>query len=147
MRFFFCLLWLKKCEKTEQEEKGNLKVVALYAKIKLSMLRSNRRKTTKRKEVIFMMNKNVKRVISTLLCAVLAASMLSGCGTDKKTKPGEQVSITIGNWPTESKAQALEAMNQLKDEFEAANPDIKIIPDTSNYNSEGFMLAAAAGTL
>lgn len=83
-----------------------------------------------------------------MLSLAIAGTVMSGCGNGKDAlSSDEQVTITIGGWPTDAKPQDLERWNGMKDEFEAMYPNIKIETDSTSYNAQGFMTAAVAGVL
>lgn len=90
----------------------------------------------------------ITRFVSGVLSVALAASIMTGCGNGKQTSnDGEQVAITIGAWPTDAQPEQLKLANEQKAKFEEMYPNIKIKPDTTVYNSQGFMTGAVAGVL
>lgn len=95
-----------------------------------------------------------RRVISCLLAAVIASSLLIGCGSGKETEKAEKtakgedgkVTITIGGWPTKDNEQYeiyqgyLEKMNELY-------PEIEVVQDEYLYSADTFLPKAASGEL
>ncbi len=86
----------------------------------------------------------MKKIITLALAAIMMTTALAGCGGKKETG---KVTITIGDWPDETQAEALEDLNKKKAEFEAMYPDIEIIPDTYKYDTKTFTMKASAGQL
>ncbi len=86
----------------------------------------------------------MKKLLSALLVSVMAVSALAGCGEKKDDGP---VTIKIGTWPSETNPAALEKQNKQKEEFEAANPNITIEPDTYSFGVDTFYIKAAGGQL
>lgn len=85
----------------------------------------------------------MKRVVSTVTAAVLAAGMLASCGetaTDGKTK------LSVGDWPTKE-SSSYERMMTTKASFEEKNPDVEIVPDTWKFDLQTFYPKAEAKML
>lgn len=115
----------------------------------------------------------MKRKISLLLCTIMAAAALGGCGsspapadsgnsgTNQETEESknsqaqesggqesqaEQVTLRVGGWPA-VECDDLDRLNALKEQFEKDNPNITIVPDTFGYDMQIFQAKAAAGEL
>lgn len=89
----------------------------------------------------------VARGISLLLVSVLSLGALSGCGKKASDKDDEgRTVISVGSWPPKE-SEALTAMNERKDRFEKANPDVKIEPDNWAFERQTFYAKAAGGQL
>ena len=87
----------------------------------------------------------VARGISLLLVFVLSLGALSGCGKKASDKDDEgRTVISVGSWPPKE-SEALTAMNERKDRFEKANPDVKIEPDNWAFERQTFYAKAAGG--
>lgn len=85
----------------------------------------------------------MKKVVSTVTAAVLAAGMLASCGggtSDGKTK------LSVGDWPTKENKN-YESLMETKADFEEKNPDVEIIPDTWKFDLQTFYPKAEAGML
>ncbi len=92
--------------------------------------------------------KKGKRLIAVVSAALMMATM-AGCGNQTNNGRGAdgKVSVSIGNWPTETDTVALNLKKEQKAEFEEQNPDINIIPDTYKFEVQTFTAKAAAGQL
>ena len=93
--------------------------------------------------------KVMKKVFATaMLCMMLAA--VAGCTptvtTDRDKNNQGQTIISVGNWHSKEGA-SMDLITKQKAEFEEANPDIAIIPDTWAFNLDTFYSKAAAGQL
>lgn len=90
------------------------------------------------------------RMVALALAAIMVLGA-AGCGTNSGKTNGEnangKISISVGNWPDETKADALADKNRIRDEFMAKNPDIEIISDTYAFDTKTFMMKAAAKQL
>ena len=75
------------------------------------------------------------KITAAALAAVLAATMLAGCGTDKSAQKDDQgrTIISIGAWPTRE-GKDLDSMNAKKERFEKDNPDVVIQPDNWTFD-------------
>ncbi|MBE7044856.1 MAG: hypothetical protein E7397_04950 [Ruminococcaceae bacterium] len=70
------------------------------------------------------------RFVSGILCLSLVGTILTGCGKGKETSSlNEEVTITIGAWPTDAQPEQLKLANKQKANFEEMYPNIKIKPD------------------
>ncbi len=90
-----------------------------------------------------------KKVLAIVVILALAVAAVTGCtatqtGNDKNDQ-GQTV-ISVGNWPTKE-GTALDLITKQKAEFEEANPDISIVPDTWAFDLQTFYSKAAAGQL
>lgn len=86
------------------------------------------------------MKKNI-----TLILAAAALLSASGCGKD--AKDDGKIDFSVGLWPDETQAEALEKKNKIKDDFMQENPDINIIPNTYKFDTKTFSMKASAGQL
>ncbi len=95
-----------------------------------------------------------KKIVSALLCAAMAATMMSGCGSTGKTEgdttskgdaktedSGDQVTISYACWDS-NQAKLIQT---LADEFEEENPNIKIDIQVNGW-SDYWTALEAAGT-
>lgn len=111
----------------------------------------------------------VRKSLSLLLATVLSISMLAGCGAKTDSKEvategavteeatseeatseevvAEDVTLVVGNWPDDTKPESVEQHEKLKEEFETANPNVTITPNTYYYEVKTFTAKAAAGQL
>jgi len=90
------------------------------------------------------------KLFERIVCAVITASIVSvsagvltGCKNESSIN--EKVIVSIANWPTSE--PNLTKNNEMKEKFEADNPDIMIVPDTWGFDLETFYPKAAAGLL
>lgn len=89
----------------------------------------------------------VTKCISVMLVSVLSVGTLAGCGKKASDKDEEgRTVISVGSWPSKE-SEALTTMNERKDRFEKANPDVKIEPDTWAFERQTFYAKAAGGQL
>ena len=90
-----------------------------------------------------------KKLVSLLLAVSVGSVALSACGSKDTAKSDDgKVVITVGNWPDEETNAKLYATRmQLKDDFEAQNPDITIKTDGWAYDVSTFAAKAEGGTL
>lgn len=84
------------------------------------------------------------RLLSLGIAAIL---MLSAAGCGQGGGSNGKVSLKVGNWPDETKAEQLADMNRIKDEFMTNNPDIEIVGDTFAFDTKSFTMKAAAHQL
>jgi len=92
-----------------------------------------------------MSKKSFKRLVAMALAVVTTASMV-GCGNGGSGDDGKIV-VEVGRWPNETQTAALERYERYKQEFEAENPNIKIVPNTYTYDTKTFTVKASAGQL
>jgi ABC-type glycerol-3-phosphate transport system substrate-binding protein len=85
---------------------------------------------------------NMKKTLSLILALALSAS-LCACGSKVED---ENVKLSIGGWPA-TEGDALDRMNEYKADFETANPNITIVPDTWTFDLQTFYPKAEAGML
>lgn len=85
-----------------------------------------------------------KKKSCIVLAVLMLSGMLAGCagggGSDK-------VAIRIGNWPAETQEAELAVYEGWKAEMERTYPDIEIVPDSYNYNTQTFFTLASSGQL
>lgn len=89
-----------------------------------------------------MKNRKFKRITAL----ALSMAMVAGLGVTGRADSSE-ISVKIGDWPTESNEAWLEQMNKFRDGFMEANPDINIVEDTYTYDTKTFTMKAAANQL
>ena len=65
----------------------------------------------------------LKKAIAIAL-AIASVTAVAGC--KKGNNADGKVTLSIGVWPDETEPEALKSKNELKDEFMAENPDIKV---------------------
>ncbi|MBR5152159.1 MAG: extracellular solute-binding protein [Clostridia bacterium] len=91
--------------------------------------------------------KKMFKAVALMLALVLTVSMLAGCGVNKSDKNDKgQTVITVGGWPAKEGTE-LDNMNKRKADFDAANPDIEIVPDLWKFDRKTFYAKAAGGQL
>lgn len=84
------------------------------------------------------------KVIAFVMVAVMMCITLAGCGSEG-TSDGK-THVNIGSWPAKE-GKELDKMNSKKAEFEAANPDVVIEPDTYTLDMQSFYPKAEAKLL
>ena len=93
----------------------------------------------------------MKKKIALLLAAVLGVSTITGCTPASNQNTGRnkdgKIEISVGNWPTENDPEYYEFITKQKEEFEAENPDIVIVPDNWLFSLDTFYSKAASGQL
>ena len=89
----------------------------------------------------------MKKILATVMSAVLMVGLISGCAGKGNQETSEQVTVRIGGWPYETNKEEYARMNQVKEKFEAENPNIKIVPDDWQFDLDNFLPKAAAGQL
>ena len=86
--------------------------------------------------------------MKSMLCSVLAASMLlgiAGCGTKKDDG---KIKVEIGNWAAETADPAvIEKLDKEVAEFEKLHPDIEIKGNAFGYDTKTFNVMASSGQL
>ena len=84
--------------------------------------------------------------IALLSAAALLAGICTSCGqTSDKDNQGRTV-ISVGAWPQQD-GEAKTNMEERKEMFEEANPDVVIQPDTWQFELKTFYAKAAGGQL
>lgn len=89
-----------------------------------------------------------KKILSMVLVAALAATVMCGCTKNEntgKTEDGKTL-LTVSNWPSKEDEE-MKTMNSLKDRFEEKYPDIKIKTDTFTFDVKTFYAKASGGEL
>lgn len=84
--------------------------------------------------------------------AVVALAGTSACSdpgdaADEPLDPSADVTISVGDQPTEDKPEELAAFNERVDEFEAAYANITVEPSTEVWEAQTFQAKLAGGTL
>lgn len=90
----------------------------------------------------------MKKLLSLAIAFVLTLSAV-GCSMNKETaSTSGKTQISVGMWPKEKEnPKEYERFMSMKERFEAANPDVEIIPDTWAFNLGSFLAKAASGNL
>lgn len=89
-----------------------------------------------------------KKILSLMLAVTVVTGLMASCANKKETVADGKVVISVGCWPDEeANPKEYAARMQQKEEFEAANPDIVIEPDTWVYDVQTFAAKAEGGTL
>lgn len=90
----------------------------------------------------------MKKIILAMLVAAMAVSAV-GCTGGKKTETTDsgKTQISVGSWPSEKNEKGRAQYMDMKARFEAANPDVEIIPDTWSFSLDTFLAKAASGNL
>ena len=77
--------------------------------------------------------------------AFLAGLMLlCGCRAEETS---EKISISIGNWPVEDTVSFQQVMQKYKEDFEAENENVEIVPQPYSYEVNTFLAKAESGQL
>lgn len=90
-----------------------------------------------------------KKIISMLMAASIAVIAMSGCAPSNSVNDKDEQGrtfITVGNWPA-TEGDYLTRITKQKEEFEAANPEMAIVPDTWVFDLQSFYSKAAGGQL
>ncbi len=91
----------------------------------------------------------MKKILTGILAGVLLVGAFTGCTpankANDKDEQGRTV-ISVGNWPTKE-GDKLDLITKQKEEFEKANPEMAITPDTWTFDLQTFYSKAAAGQL
>lgn len=91
--------------------------------------------------------KTVKKVLSIGLVAALSVSMFAGCGKKVSDKDADgKTIISVGGYPNKEGTQK-ENFDKKVADFEAANPDVNVEPDTWIFDLQSFYAKAAGGQL
>ncbi|MBS7299250.1 MAG: extracellular solute-binding protein, partial [Eubacteriales bacterium] len=73
---------------------------------------------------------------------------VASCGQKASVPTDDKVVLHVDSWPDKDSAPAdYERMMNIKADFEAANPDITIEPDTWRFSTDSFLPKAAANQL
>lgn len=88
------------------------------------------------------MKKMLKR---TVVAAMAGVMLLSGCGGTKSD--GENVTISIGNWPSETNDINYKAHQDWLAAMNQEHPEITIIQDNYQYGTDTFFTKGASGQL
>ena len=89
------------------------------------------------------------KVIALSLIAILLLACIAGCGTNKggESQADGKVTITIGNWPDDTKPEELEIAEKRLKAFNEKYPDVIVKRDTSDYDVKTFIAKAGSGQL
>lgn len=92
--------------------------------------------------------KKLTKFMSIAVAGVMAGACFAGCGGNGGSQDSGKTSLSIGNWPGEEANKAeYDRMMGVKENFEAANTDIEIVPDEWGYDVQTFLPKAEGGTL
>ena len=76
-----------------------------------------------------MKNNKIKKITAVAVSVIMAAMMLSACGSGSPSKSADgKTIITVGDWPSKDGIEK-DNMEDAKAKFEAANSDIEVKPD------------------
>jgi ABC-type glycerol-3-phosphate transport system substrate-binding protein len=116
--------------------------------------------------------KKMKKMISLLLCMVLAVSMLAACKkeeepvdtpaattapasddteeaapTEAAAEPAEQLQLKLGIWPEDTLTADIELHNGYVATFNATHPNVEVVPSYYKYATDTFVPLAESGNL
>lgn len=108
--------------------------------------------------------KKMKRLVSILICTILVATMLAGCGkksTDtgakdltpnptkgaEATKPAEKFQIKLGIWPEDTLTDDIKLHEGYVKTFNAKYPNVEVVPAYYKYATDTFVSLAESGNL
>ena len=116
--------------------------------------------------------KKIKKLISILLCFVLAVSMLTACkkeegttndtpavtddtskddtaaeATAAPTTAAEKVQLKLGIWPEDTLTADIELHNGYVKTFNASHPNVEVVPSYYKYATDTFVPLAESGNL
>lgn len=92
-------------------------------------------------------NKKAGKVIALGIIAALSVNMLAGCGKKVSDRDAEgRVVISVDGYPNKE-GKSKDNFDKKIADFEAANPDIKVEPDTWIFDLQSFYAKAAGGQL
>ena len=91
-----------------------------------------------------------KKILSTIICAAMAVSMLVGCGTGggnaKQSSDASSKNVTLDFWTIDLKANFGEFFNELISKYEAENKGVKINwTDIPYADVQSKLVTAVAG--
>lgn len=91
--------------------------------------------------------KRLRKVLCMAMALAVITASFSGCGkkASDKDEQGRTI-VSVGEWPTKE-GVLLDNRNELKTQFEKANPDVAIVPDEWSYDIQTFYPKATAGKL
>lgn len=94
-----------------------------------------------------MKNNKIKKITAVAVSVIMAAMMLSACGSGSPSKSADgKTIITVGDWPSKDGIEK-DNMEDSKAKFEAANSDIEVKPDSWQFELKSFYAKAAGGQL
>ncbi len=116
--------------------------------------------------------KRMKRLLSLLLCVMLAVSLLSACGTkdkeaavnppaepskteekeptaepSKEEESTEDIKLTLGIWPEDTMTADIELHKGYVATFNATHPNVEVVPSYYKYATDTFVPKAESGNL
>lgn len=90
----------------------------------------------------------LKKAIGVTLCLGLVASSIAGCTpSNKETETTAKVTISVGDWPNESRPLWVEQYDRYLEKMKEKYPDIEIVPDEWAYDVNSFVPKASSGQL
>ena len=90
-----------------------------------------------------MKNNKIKKITAVAVSVIMAAMMLSACGSGSPSKSADgKTIITVGDWPSKDGIEK-DNMEDAKAKFEAANSDIEVKPDSWQFELKSFYAKAA----
>ncbi len=93
------------------------------------------------------MKTNLKRVLATILCLAISATLFVGCGKDVSDKDEQgRTMITVGNYPAEGTAKR-QAFDERLALYHEQNTDVVITPIEWGFDIKAFYSQAAGGQL
>lgn len=93
-----------------------------------------------------------KRIVATLVTAVLGMSLVTGCGGDGQSDSGEKGdgTQTIKMWtfldPSNTENGRSVALKQMIDEFEAENPGVEVVVEAQDWGTMTAKFLASANS-
>ena len=89
----------------------------------------------------------MKKIICMFLALCFTVSLMSGCGVNTSKGPEGTVTISVGNWPPDSKPEILALYENDVAKMKAKYPHIIIEPDQWTYGMNTFLTKASSGQL
>lgn len=93
-----------------------------------------------------MLKSKKMKVVAMMLSGVIALSVMGGCGKSADKDENGKTIVSIGGWP-EKDGTGKDNAEKQKAEYEEANPQFKIVPDTWQFDLKSFYAKAAGGQL
>lgn len=93
-----------------------------------------------------MLKSKKMKVVAMMLSGVIALSVMGGCGKSADKDENGKTIVSIGGWP-EKDGRGKDNAEKQKAEYEEANPQFKIVPDTWQFDLKSFYAKAAGGQL
>lgn len=115
------------------------------------------------------MKTTMKKLLALLLSVVAVLSLFAACGNKQadattgndapavnsaetsaasdKTEPAEQITITVGDWPTSAEPEKVKTYEGYVATMKELYPNVTIVPDEYVYGVDTFLPKAASGQL